>query len=225
MSETTDSQTPLPQGNGSERSSLRRLARLRALMVDRSEEVTNHIGGVSAFKFTATVEGFSSLRRMVRCCAVCGGGGIDKGRAFDGRRAYRCQNCLVVWTEGLNGRARKYSPQRPSYQFKDTGAASNDDWLGDAGAPKPTATTALEMPKGYTLIRHGLLRWGWRRDDDGHLSMDQTLTAKGAIEYAVRHSKIMEDMDSEAPASPSDEVSDSAPLSGAFDPKPLTKNL
>jgi len=46
--------------------------------------------------------------------------GIDKGRAFDGRRAYRCQKCGNVWTDGIQGREKKYSPQRMSYQFADS---------------------------------------------------------------------------------------------------------
>ncbi len=50
-------------------------------------------------------------------CPSCHHAGIDKGRAFDGRRAYRCQKCGTVWTEGLQGRERKYSNQRESYQF------------------------------------------------------------------------------------------------------------
>lgn len=58
----------------------------------------------------------------MRKCAVCGSSNIDKGRAFDGRRAYRCQ-CGNVWTEGMQGRARAYSRQRMGFQFHDTGAS------------------------------------------------------------------------------------------------------
>lgn len=36
-----------------------------------------------------------------RRCPICKHPGYDKGRAFDGRRAYRCHNCGNVWTEGL----------------------------------------------------------------------------------------------------------------------------
>lgn len=47
----------------------------------------------------------------------------EKGRAMDGRRAYRCRLCGATWTNGLQGRTRRYSPQRTGYQFADTGAA------------------------------------------------------------------------------------------------------
>ena len=53
-------------------------------------------------------------------CPVCKGNDIDKGRAFDGRRAYRCNSCLNIWTNGLQGRQRTYSAQREGYQFKDS---------------------------------------------------------------------------------------------------------
>ena len=52
----------------------------------------------------------------------CGCHKKDVGRAFDGRRAYRCKQCGVIWTTGLQGRNKKYSNQRSGYQFKDTGA-------------------------------------------------------------------------------------------------------
>lgn len=55
-------------------------------------------------------------------CANCGRDHIDKGRAFDGRRAYRCRCCGLVWTEGMQGRAPRYSAQRMGYQFADSGA-------------------------------------------------------------------------------------------------------
>lgn len=58
----------------------------------------------------------------VLACPTCQAPRPDKGRAFDGRRAYRCRACRQVWTAGLQGRARQYSPQRISYQFHDTGA-------------------------------------------------------------------------------------------------------
>lgn len=50
-------------------------------------------------------------------CPICRQGKPDKGRAFDGRRAYRCKSCGFIWTEGLQGRKRRYSKQRPGYQF------------------------------------------------------------------------------------------------------------
>lgn len=53
-------------------------------------------------------------------CPRCRHKGIDKGRAPDGRRAYRCQSCCEVWTMGMQGRKRKYSPQRESFQFADS---------------------------------------------------------------------------------------------------------
>lgn len=48
---------------------------------------------------------------------------MDKGRAFDGRRAYRCPDCGEIWTEGLQDRQQKFSDQRPGFQFKDTGSS------------------------------------------------------------------------------------------------------
>ncbi|MDD5589154.1 MAG: hypothetical protein PHP92_03820 [Candidatus Nanoarchaeia archaeon] len=45
---------------------------------------------------------------------------VDKGRAMDGRRAYRCKICGKVWTEGLQNRKQKYSSQREGYQFADS---------------------------------------------------------------------------------------------------------
>jgi transposase-like protein len=65
---------------------------------------------------------------MRRCCPNCKHTGLDKGRAFTGKRAYRCQWCGNIWTEGARGRQRKLSPQRQGYQFADTGAAKREDW-------------------------------------------------------------------------------------------------
>ena len=53
-------------------------------------------------------------------CGHCNQPRPKKGRAFDGRRAYRCANCGNTWTNGLQGRERKYSPQREGYQFADS---------------------------------------------------------------------------------------------------------
>ena len=47
-------------------------------------------------------------------------GNVSKGRAFDGRRAYRCNNCGNVWTNGMQNRVKQYSSQRESYQFADS---------------------------------------------------------------------------------------------------------
>jgi len=52
------------------------------------------------------------------CCSSM----VDKGRALDGRRAYRCQKCESSWTEGLQGVSQRYSQQRSGNQFHDTGA-------------------------------------------------------------------------------------------------------
>lgn len=57
---------------------------------------------------------------MKHRCSNCKHYGIDKGRAFDGRRAYRCQKCGYIWTEGMQNRKKQYSTQRSGYQFKDT---------------------------------------------------------------------------------------------------------
>lgn len=55
-----------------------------------------------------------------RRCPTCRVPKPDKGRAFDGRRAYRCVSCGTKWTEGSQGRGKKYSPQREGYQFADS---------------------------------------------------------------------------------------------------------
>ncbi len=56
-----------------------------------------------------------------RCCPSCKHKGFDKGRAMDGRRAYRCQQCGGIWSEGNQGREQKWSKQREGYQFADGG--------------------------------------------------------------------------------------------------------
>lgn len=56
-------------------------------------------------------------------CHKCGHTKPDKGRAFDGRRVYRCPQCGTSWSEGMQGREKQYSPQRPGNQFFDTGAS------------------------------------------------------------------------------------------------------
>ena len=53
-------------------------------------------------------------------CSHCNSTYTDRGRAFDGRRAYRCKVCGNVWTMGMQGRAKKYSPQRQGFQFADS---------------------------------------------------------------------------------------------------------
>ena len=55
-------------------------------------------------------------------CAACGHHGLELGRAMDGRRAYRCRACGDIWTDGTHGRKPRYSDQRLSDQFHDTGA-------------------------------------------------------------------------------------------------------
>lgn len=50
----------------------------------------------------------------------CGCNDYDKGRAVDGRRAYRCKKCGGVHTNGMQGREKRYNSQRISYQFKDS---------------------------------------------------------------------------------------------------------
>lgn len=56
----------------------------------------------------------------MRNCSVCITGNPEKGRAFDGMRAYRCKCCGNVWTEGMQGREKRYSPQRHGYQFSNS---------------------------------------------------------------------------------------------------------
>ena len=60
--------------------------------------------------------------RLTITCPQCRTTCPEKGRALDGRRAYRCRSCRRTWTDGLQGRARHYSEQRQGYQFADTGA-------------------------------------------------------------------------------------------------------
>ena len=62
----------------------------------------------------------ASCQTAVRRCASCQTTNPDKGRAWDGRRAYRCKCCGKVWTEGMQGREKKYSEQRHGYQFSDS---------------------------------------------------------------------------------------------------------
>ena len=52
-----------------------------------------------------------------RRCPICKTENPDKGRALDGRRAYRCKNCHHEWTEGMQGRKKRYSIQRNRNQF------------------------------------------------------------------------------------------------------------
>ena len=53
-------------------------------------------------------------------CSICKHPEPDKGRAFDGRRAYRCPKCGNTWTCGLQGRKQRFSKQREGYQFADS---------------------------------------------------------------------------------------------------------
>lgn len=60
---------------------------------------------------------------MITTCEQCNERvEVDKGRAIDGRRAYRCKNCRQVWTVGLQGRKPTYNKQRIGIQFADTGS-------------------------------------------------------------------------------------------------------
>jgi len=52
-------------------------------------------------------------------CSICGQKNPEKGRAFDGRRAYRCSQCGNEWTKGMQGRSKKYSIQRSCNQFNE----------------------------------------------------------------------------------------------------------
>lgn len=54
-----------------------------------------------------------------RKCPHCSKTKYDKGRARDGRRAYRCIFCDHIWTEGLQGRKKRYNIQRQGTQFRD----------------------------------------------------------------------------------------------------------
>lgn len=50
-------------------------------------------------------------------CSNCQHPYPDKGRAVDGRRAYRCPKCKTQWTQGLQGRKQRFSEQRQNNQF------------------------------------------------------------------------------------------------------------
>lgn len=58
---------------------------------------------------------------MMIKCPKCRHPKPDKGRAVDNRRAYRCTRCGNVWTEGMQGRRKRYAEQRQGYQFRDGG--------------------------------------------------------------------------------------------------------
>ena len=70
-----------------------------------------------------------------RCGRCLSSIGYDVGRAVDGRRAYRCKSCDNIHTSGMQGRQRRYSDQRNTFQFKDTGASSFslDEYLQGRG--------------------------------------------------------------------------------------------
>ena len=53
-------------------------------------------------------------------CENCKHPQPDKGRAFDGRRVYRCSKCGRIWTNGMQGRERRFSQQREGNQFADS---------------------------------------------------------------------------------------------------------
>lgn len=53
-------------------------------------------------------------------CPKCNHPNPDKGRAFDGRRAYKCLQCGNEWTNGLQGRQQRFSPQRLTNQFSNS---------------------------------------------------------------------------------------------------------
>lgn len=54
-------------------------------------------------------------------CRICNSKFPSKGRAWNGRRAYRCNSCGNTWTFGMQGRIPKYNPQGTGFQFADTG--------------------------------------------------------------------------------------------------------
>lgn len=58
---------------------------------------------------------------MKRTCVSCCSPDVEKGRAVDGRRAYRCRNCGHTWTEGMQGRVKRWNSQMIArgigYQF------------------------------------------------------------------------------------------------------------
>lgn len=57
------------------------------------------------------------MNKKKHFCRICKSNKFDKGRAFDGRRAYRCKNCGHIHTLGMQGRNKRFSEQRYGYQF------------------------------------------------------------------------------------------------------------
>lgn len=58
------------------------------------------------------------MENFIKTCKKCGCNKYEKGRAHDRRRAYKCNGCGHIWTEGLQGVTKKISPQRTGFQFK-----------------------------------------------------------------------------------------------------------
>lgn len=87
--------------------------------------------------------------KQQRVCPSCKHPGYDKGRAFDGRRAYRCQQCGKTWTEGMQGRRKHFSRQRIGNQFADTQCRPKN----------------FQLPRLNKLLKHQDREDLWRRFD------------------------------------------------------------
>lgn len=56
-----------------------------------------------------------------RKCPACLAQYPHKGRAYDGRRCYRCRVCQKQWSEGWQGmKQQRFSRQRHGNQFADS---------------------------------------------------------------------------------------------------------
>ena len=62
-----------------------------------------------------------------RACSNCLTPDPERGRAWDGRRAYKCKCCGRVWTEGLQGKNKKSNKQRVGYQFANSKGAGHNN--------------------------------------------------------------------------------------------------
>lgn len=100
------------------------------------------------------------------------------------REAYDLHNpacCRNIWTRLKRGECKSLSFLKLI-------------WSDTNNKVCPYHTTE-GMPKGYTLIRFGFFKWGWKYihpiTQEPYQSMDKKFTAAGARTYAKRHSDMM----------------------------------
>jgi len=68
---------------------------------------------------SAPVHHLVGRTHLSRACN-CGCNFFDKGRAFDGKRVYRCVACRHSFSNGSQGRRKIYHQQRESDQYADS---------------------------------------------------------------------------------------------------------